>query len=578
MTTKTSSKALLAPTSPGANTLADVLAVVGRSTTLSPTRLRDLHSAVIRVADLFGDVPDLIALDLPTISARLAAINPVAAGMTAKRLANIRSDFLAAVKASGLQPIGSWRKGPLAPAWRQLFSRLSGRRAHLGLSRFARYASARSVNPEAVNDATVTDFIAAVREQSLHRTPNLLHRQVPLIWNEAARDTALGLQLLAVPSFRGPPKRFDWTLLPPSFQRDVDEYLKWASHSDPFAADSRPRRLARRTLRLRRDQIHAAVSALIDSGLEPAAICSLADLVSADNFKKILRRRLELVEGAPNSFNQSLGIALILIAREWVKVEGAAEAELKRLFSKVPAPLQGLTDKNKRCLRQFDDPSNLRRLVQLPEQLWAEVKRERSPSYRTLAKAQAALAIGILTYMPIRLQNLLELEFEKHLFVRTERGARSTLELPSSEVKNGIDLAFEIPPHVVKMMVEYRDHVMPKITGGKRTRLFVNVDGTPKAEKSFGALISNYARRAGVTLTPHQTRHLSAKVLLDDQPGAFEIVRQLLGHKNLHHTVSSYAGIDSRRAGQHHQRLIEEALSAQGPSRSRKRASIMSRK
>ncbi len=48
------------------------------------------------------------------------------------------------------------------------------------------------------------------------------------------------------------------------------------------------------------------------------------------------------------------------------------------------------------------------------------------------------------------------------------------------------------------------------------------------------SLITNYARRrAGITLTPHQIRHLSAKVLLDDQPGGFETVRQLLGHKNL---------------------------------------------
>jgi integrase len=368
-------------------------------------------------------------------------------------------------------------------------------------------------------------------------------------------------------------------LLLPSFQRDVDNFLKWASQSDPFAPESRQRRLAPRTLRLRRDQIHAAVSALIDSGIKPAAIHSLADLVTPDNFKRILRRRVEMVDGAPNSFNQSLGIALVLIAREWAKVDGAEQAELKRLLSKVPAPPQGLTDKNKRCLRQFDDPSNLRRLVQLPEQLWAEVKRERSPSYRTLAKAQAALGLAILIYMPIRLQNLLTLEFERHLFIRTGRGAKSTLESSSAEVQNDIDLAFEIPPPVVKMLVEYRDRVMPKIIGGTPTRLFVNVDGTSKEGQSFGVLIAKYARkRAGITLTPHQTRHLSAKVLLDDQPGGFEIVRQLLGHRNLHHTVSSYAGIDSRRAGQHHQRLIEEALSAQSPSRPRKLPSIKSRR
>jgi integrase len=143
--------------------------------------------------------------------------------------------------------------------------------------------------------------------------------------------------------------------------------------------------------------------------------------------------------------------------------------------------------------------------------------------------------------------------------------------LSNGEVKNNIDLAFEIPPQIVGMLVEYRERTAPKIIGERPARLFVNVDGTPKVKQALEVLITNYARRrAGITLTPHQTRHLSAKLLLDHQPGGFETVRQLLGHKNLQTTVFSYAGIDSRRAGRHHQRLIDEALLSQSPARPRK--------
>jgi integrase len=199
------------------------------------------------------------------------------------------------------------------------------------------------------------------------------------------------------------------------------------------------------------------------------------------------------------------------------------------------------------------------------------VRRETTPTYRTLAKAHAALAIAILTYMPIRLDNLLMLKFDTHLFIHTRPGTKSTLELSNGEVKNDIDLAFEIPPQVAKMLAEYRERIAPKIIGERPTSLFINIDRTPKAEKALGTLITNYVRRrAGITLTPHQFRHLSAKVLLDHQPGGFETVRQLLGHKNLQTTVFAYAGIDSRRAGRHHQRLIDEALSAQSPVRPRR--------
>src|SRR5262249_39651691 len=183
-----------------------------------------------------------------------------------------------------------------------------------------------------------------------HGKPDKLHRQVSLIWNEAAQDPALGLQRVTVPSFRGLPKRVDWALLSQSFKKDVEDHLSWCAVSDPFAPETRARALAPLTLRLRRDQIHAAVTALVESGSEPATIRSLADLTSPDNFKSILRRRLESVDGQTNTFNYNLGKALVQIAYEWVKVDAQEFAELKRLLGKMPVPLMGLTEKNKRLL------------------------------------------------------------------------------------------------------------------------------------------------------------------------------------------------------------------------------------
>jgi integrase len=553
-------------------TLADVLAALDRASGLSGTRLRDLKSATKRVAALLGNEPAAISLDMGAIGAGLAAVNPVAAGLTAKRLANIRSDFLAAVKAGGVNPLKVELKSALGPDWVDLFERLSGRRAHIGLSRFARYASAQGIVPKAVNDEVIAGFIAAVRAGSLHRKPDALHRQVSLIWNEAARDPALGLPLVAVPCFRGPIERIDWTLLTDAFKKDMDAYLSWCGVSDPFAADARSRALAPRTLRLCRDQIHAAVTALVKSGTKPATILSLADLTSPNNFTSILRWRLNGVDGQANVFNYNLGKAIVQIAYEWVKVDVQGFAELKRLLGKIPVPLMGLTDKNKRFLRQFDDPAVLRRLYQLPDRLWAEVRRDSHPNFRTLAKAQAVLAIAILSYMPLRLQNLMALAFGIHLFMQEGAGAVSTLELSAAEMKNRLELAFDIPPGVAKMLIEYRDRIAPKIIGHRPTRLFVNIDGTPKSQATVAYLIMSYLqRRAGIILTPHQFRHLSAKVVLDLEPGAFETVRQQLGHKNTKTTIGSYAGINSRRAARHHYRLVQQALETQTPVRSRKK-------
>jgi integrase len=405
-------------------------------------------------------------------------------------------------------------------------------------------------------------FIAAVRAGSLHRKPNDLHRQVTLIWNEAARHPELGLKPVTVPSFRGPPRRIAWELLPGALRTDVDNYLAWCGVTDPFAPDARSRPLAPRTLQLLRDQVHAAATALVESGTAPSAITTLAALVVPAHFKAILRRRLEAAGGKENTFNHDLGKALVQIARTWVKVPANELAELKRMVGKMPVAPIGLTDKNKRFLRQFDDPKALRRLFKLPDQLWAEVKRDPHPTFRTLAKAQAAIAIAILCYIALRLQNLANLSFETNLFLNPGVEAVSSLELSSAEMKNKMAAAYDIPRHVTKMLLEYREQIAPTIIGHRPVRLFVNVDGTPKSPATVAWLIGSYALRyAGVVLTPHQFRHLSAKITLDEHPAGIDLVKQNLVHKNLKTTAGFYAGIDTRRAARHQQRIIDRLLS-----------------
>ena len=546
-------------------TLADLDVALQADTSLPPVRRRDLRSAVSRVADLLSDDPARIALDLPAIAAGLAVISPAAVALSAKSFANIRAGFTAAVQTSGLLPKAYVKKSPLAPAWAGLIAQLSPKRWQIGLSRLARFASSVGIDPVEVGDKVIADFLAAVRDGSLHPRPNDLHRRTAVIWNEvAAGMPEFSLALVTIPSFRPPPQRIDWNLLSDAFRQDVEAYFDWCAGADVFAADARPRRLAPRTRKLRRDEIHAAATALIASGVAVATIRSLADLVAEDSFRRILRRRHDAAGGKANSFNHALAKALIQIAREWVKVDVGALDKLKRMTAKLPQLSSGLVDRNKRFLRQFDDPAAFARLVNLPQILWSEVRRDAKPNFRTLAKAQAAIAIALLTYIPLRSHNLVSLTFGTHLFLNDDVRATSTLELAGHEVKNGSELAFDIPPVVARMLIEYRDSVAPNIIGRRPERLFENVDGSPKSQAGVAWLIStNVYRRTGIEIAPHQFRHLSARVLLDAEPGNFEGAKQLLGHKSLRTTVAAYAGIDSRRAARHHQRLIDQALEAQ---------------
>jgi hypothetical protein len=58
--------------------------------------------------------------------------------------------------------------------------------------------------------------------------------------------------------------------------------------------------------------------------------------------------------------------------------------------------------------------------------------------------------------------------------------------------------------------------------------------------------------------------------MLDANPGNFAGVGQLLGHKNSK-TTMMYAGLNTRRAGRHHQQLIDRAVERQMPQRRKSR-------
>jgi integrase len=258
---------------------------------------------------------------------------------------------------------------------------------------------------------------------------------------------------------------------------------------------------------------------------------------------------------------------MVQIARDWVKVDAAVLSELKNLARKVPRPQGEMSARNRKTLRAFDDPRVLQQLDELPKLLWAEAKAAPAPSKWTLAKAQAAIAIALETYIPLRLRNLTELSFETHIHLRTNPGATSTLELSEEEVKGEHALAFDLPSHLAAMLIDYRDRFAPSIIGRRPAHVFVNVDGlTRKGRATVRYLIMAHLKRAGISLNPHAFRHLAGKRILDRHPGEHEVVKQLLGHDDIETTVRFYTGVDTRRAGNYFQELLESSAAARANS------------
>jgi integrase len=159
----------------------------------------------------------------------------------------------------------------------------------------------------------------------------------------------------------------------------------------------------------------------------------------------------------------------------------------------------------------------------------------------------------------MRMQNLASLQFGVHLHWPQGRHKPALLAIGGAETKNDERLEFEIPTVIAERLQICRNEIAPAVTGERPDRLFVKFGGMPRTQAAISVAIEKALRRhLGLEMTCHQFRHLAAKIILDANPGAFELVRQLLGHKNLKTTIRFYAGVNTLRAGRAHAELLQK--------------------
>ena len=522
------------------------------------SRLRDFRSAIISFGKLAGRPPSAVTLDLAEIRQTLDRIVPGDATMTPKRWANLRSDLAGAIDASGLRPMLRTAGLKTDAVWKELLDPIKDQRIRNGLSRFARWASLRRITPENVDDAVIARFVVELQAGTLIRQIRDQPRGVARAWNLlAAIRPDRGLVAVQLPSNRPAPTRFAWEQLPVSFQDDVDRHLAWTSVPDPLDESARARALAPKTRRLRRDHIHSAVTAAVAAGVDTNSLTSLAILVAPETFKALLGHRWHEDGRKLSAYTHGVAGTLIAIASEWVRAPADTLATLKVLRRKLGTLPSGLTPKNQALLRKFDDPGLVQLLADLPDKLWRRARRGLATSRRPFIDLQNALAIDLLTHVPLRMENLSSLNFEEHLHWPQGRGKPALLVFKSDEIKNDMPLEFEIPTELADRLQVYRNEIAPGVTGKRPDAVFVTWAGQPRTQAAITVSIEKAVRKTlGVDLTPHQFRHLVAKMILDANPGAYELVRQILAHKNLKTTTNFYAGIDTRRAGRAHADLV----------------------
>jgi integrase len=554
-------------------TLADVLAAL-KASELPPTRQRDLTSAVMRVSAIIGAIPGQIPADPASLRKKLVAIRPARHNLSGKTWSNLRTGFAAALELAGVVDRPRRSTALRDPVWGILLRRVARdtRRAS-GIAAFANWCVLTGLAPDQVDDDAVQRFATWLDARTLHLKPRNLVRAVPLVW-EALRQSVPGWpqHTLARLSFRPPPHRVAWADMPESFVQDAETYL--ALRKDPDLFDERswmPQKpLAPNTVRLHRELIQSAFSALNKSGIAIAKICSLADLVAVENFKHILRHFHEEAGRSPSSFLESLARGLVQIAKYHVELGGDDLQRLRNLVSKLPKVPADLTEKNKALIRQFESQDVRAKLLFLPEQLFKLVAANLDAPRLPFVMAQVALAVDVLLVAPIRPENLCNLVWRQHLSEPNGPNGPLLLHLTAEETKNKRAYTTELDPDVARRLRWYRKEMLPRLDADPNGPLFASRGGRMKTQETISQQITEaLAEHVGIHMTPHQFRHVAATFYLEENAEGFETVRNLLNHASSRSTLI-YAGSSSRRAGRAYNDFIAEQRDALRLKRLRK--------
>jgi integrase len=539
---------------PGLPSFADLIARLATDKSLPPRKRQNWAWGLRAMARAVGKDPSEVPAHPKYLRYLINRAVPERIGVRSKAWNNVCSFCRAALRWAKLATMPAHYRGPLTPKWATHRDKLPERALGMRLSRLFHFCSAEGIDPEAVNDAILAFFHDAMDAESIVRNSDDVFARTAKAWNRAAQLVPeWPQQRLTVPSRR---RTFSlpWGAFPESLQADVEAYMRRAAGADllddHFTHAQRPA-----TLRTRRYELQLFATALVKSGIAAETLVDLRVMLVPELAAQGLEYLRHRNNGSSSVSISHLAAFLPALARR-LDIGEDAVARLQKFEKKLRIRQQGMTERNRAALRAFDDHAAVEALLTLPQRLLKEAQAAGRKGYRRAKLVQTAVAIETLINAPVRIKNLASIELDRHLL---KVGTATHLRFPKQEVKNSIELEFPLMEESVQLLHRYLADWWPSLCNGPSTFLFPGkLPNCPKRKEPLSTQIRRVIQQyTGLEMPPHRMRHAVAKIYLDRNPGQIEVIRLLLGHKDIKTTISIYAGgMESAAAARHYARSI----------------------
>jgi site-specific recombinase XerC len=532
---------------------ADAIAIIAASDELPTQTRRHWATSLRQIAKAMDKPLEVMPARLSAVRGDLARLHHAPTGLTPKTLQNHKSNVRGALRWLARENRIPKHGAALSPAWESLRAEIKDRFVRWRLSSFMRFCSAQGIAPAEVDERIVERF-KGYRAQSGTPTDDASGRRLVRAWNSnVGKIQGWPARRLTEPAVK-PTTELPWTEFPEGLRRDVDQYLQGLTKVRKSRSERRIRPLKPSTIRQRRMELAAAVRMAVKTGVPIGDLNSLSVLLSPDVVEKILDAYWAKNGETPKAFTIDLAWRFLAIARETKCVDDAACQRLDQMRRHLEDQrCGGLTDKNTALIRQVLTPGVWGRVVKLPQDLMCAARSQRSSApHRAAVTAQIAVAIAILTVAPVRLANLVGIRLGINLIKPGGPDSNYWLTFPDHDVKNRVRLEYPLEQYLTRMIDEYVHDFRPLVLRGRNDDwLFPGQSAGAKASTLFsGQITQRIYQTTGLRMTVHQFRHAAGALILKSRPGEYELVRQLLGHRNVQTTINAYIGLENIRASE----------------------------
>jgi integrase len=542
---------------------ADAVKAIEQATDPSPQQRAQWCSALRQIAKAIDKPIETLPARWTSARFNIERLHPAVVGANPKTLANQKSNVKAALRWFGNEHDVAPRGVPLTAAWAALRDGIGdyGRKARL--SAFMRYCSGRGIEPEAIGEAALDDYFVYRKQTTSLAINAAARRSVARTWNACADISPnwprQRLAELPPQTLEGP----DWNDFPEGLRRDVNNYLSGLQQVRKGSNGKRYRPCSPKTIKTRRAELVAFARKAVKVGISIKSLITLAALVHPSVVEKVIDVYWREDGEEPKIYTIELASKILALARR----AGLGHAAIECLED-IRAALEehrqgGLTDKNLAVVRKVLTPGVWRSVVNLPLRLMRDARANLPYApIKAALTAQIAVGISILAFAPIRLGNLIAIKIDENLIRPGGPGSPFWLAFPHYDVKNRVRLDFTFDDELTGLIEEYIHQFRPQLMRGTNSDyLFPGASGAPKTASMFSGQITDRVEDAtGLRLTVHQFRHAAAAIYLRHNPGAYEVVKRLLGHRNIQTTINFYVGLETTQANQEFGKIIRRQI------------------